>query len=113
MKRVFVQGLGFVGSAMATAIAIPKDNKGDPLYFVTGVDLPNKVGRQRITKWSMKKFTRYDFAKTIQQLMYDNKSEIIKVNPDNSFLHKDLSLTQSKLCSSFQRFTSLEYIQRE
>ena len=59
------------------------------------------------------KFTRYDFAKTIQQLMYDNKSEIIKVNPDNSFLHKDLSLTQSKLCSSFQRFTSLEYIQRE
>ena len=59
------------------------------------------------------KFTRYDFAKTIQQLIYNNKSEIINVNSNNSFLHKDLSLTQSKLCSSFQRFTSLEYIQRE
>jgi len=59
------------------------------------------------------KITRYDFARTIQQLMNNNKSEIIRVKPNNSFLQNDLSLIQSKLCSSFQTLTSLEYIQRE
>lgn len=47
MKKVCVIGLGFVGSAMATAIAIAtKDNK--PLYKVFGVDLDNDRGRQRV-----------------------------------------------------------------
>ena len=47
MKNVFVQGLGFVGSAMATAIALAKDSRGNLLYKVTGVDLPNKSGQKR------------------------------------------------------------------
>ena len=51
--------------------------------------------------------------KPYHYIEYNNKSEIIKMESNNSFLNKDLSLTQSKLCSSFQRFTSLEYIQRE
>jgi len=59
------------------------------------------------------KITRYDFAKTIQQLMNNNKSEIIRVKPNNSLLQNDLSLIQSKLCSSFQTLKSLEYIQKE
>jgi len=47
VKKVCVIGLGFVGSAMATAIAIAtKDNK--PLYKVFGVDLDNDRGRQRV-----------------------------------------------------------------
>ena len=59
------------------------------------------------------KITRYDFARTIQQLMNNNKTEIIRVKTNNSFTQNDLSLIQSKLCSSFQTLTSLEYIQRE
>lgn len=39
-KVVLVQGLGFVGTAVATAIAAARDRKGHPLYFVIGVDLP-------------------------------------------------------------------------
>jgi dTDP-4-dehydrorhamnose reductase len=59
------------------------------------------------------KITRYDLGKTIQQLIYNNKSEIIKINSTDSFLHQDLSLIQSKICSSFQTLTFLEYVKRE
>lgn len=45
---VCVQGLGFVGSAMAIAVANARDGDGRPLYSVVGVDLPNEAGRHRI-----------------------------------------------------------------
>ncbi|HJN37487.1 MAG TPA: nucleotide sugar dehydrogenase [Gammaproteobacteria bacterium] len=44
--NVCVQGLGFVGSAMAVAVAKNYQNK----YNVTGVDLPNKAGIERVKK---------------------------------------------------------------
>ena len=47
-KTVCVQGLGFVGFAMAIAVASAKniDNQ-EPLYKVLGVDLDNEVGRKK------------------------------------------------------------------
>ena len=39
-KIVLVQGLGFVGSAVAAVVASARDAQGQPLYFVIGVDLP-------------------------------------------------------------------------
>ena len=39
-RVVVVQGLGFVGAAVATTIAAAKDTGGCPLYFVIGIDLP-------------------------------------------------------------------------
>ncbi len=82
----------------------------DGIDFLIGKDQNNKITHI----CGGLKFTRYAFAMTIQNLIFSNsKSEIIKVNSDNSFLQKDLSLTQSKMCSSFQRFTSLEYILKE
>lgn len=47
-KTVCVQGLGFVGSAMATAVALAEDGEGSPLYDVIGVDLPTPAGQQRV-----------------------------------------------------------------
>jgi UDP-N-acetyl-D-glucosamine dehydrogenase len=49
-KTVVVQGLGFVGSAMLAALAIARDDNGEPLYNVLGVDLADednywKIGR--------------------------------------------------------------------
>lgn len=38
-RVVVVQGLGFVGAAVATAIAAARNAEGRPLYFVIGVDL--------------------------------------------------------------------------
>lgn len=47
-QSVCVQGLGFVGSAMATAIALAKDGDGKPLFDVVGIDLPTPTGLKRI-----------------------------------------------------------------
>ncbi len=47
-KKVCVQGLGFVGSAMAIAIANASSDKGERLYDVTGVDLPTVEGNRRV-----------------------------------------------------------------
>ena len=45
---VCVQGLGFVGAAMAVAVASARDESGAPIYNVIGVDVPTPVGLSRI-----------------------------------------------------------------
>lgn len=45
---VCVQGLGFVGAAMATAVASARDEHGQPRFAVVGIDLPGAQGRERI-----------------------------------------------------------------
>ena len=44
---ICVQGLGFVGSAMALAIASAKTEDGLPRYNVIGVDVPNEAGHRK------------------------------------------------------------------
>lgn len=56
MKKVCVQGLGFVGAAMSTAIALVADDNGEPLYNVIGVDLPNELGQYRVDAINSGKF---------------------------------------------------------
>jgi UDP-N-acetyl-D-glucosamine dehydrogenase len=48
MDKVCVQGLGFVGAAMAAALAGARDDKGRPCFDVVGVDLPTTLGEARI-----------------------------------------------------------------
>ncbi len=45
---VCVQGLGFVGAAMAVAVAAARDQRGQPRFSVVGVDLPTAPGQERI-----------------------------------------------------------------
>jgi UDP-N-acetyl-D-glucosamine dehydrogenase len=45
---VCVQGLGFVGIAMATAVANARDAAGNFLFDVVGVDLANEPGREKV-----------------------------------------------------------------
>ncbi len=45
---IAVQGLGFVGAAMATAVASAVDSDGSPRYRVIGVDLADVGGQRRI-----------------------------------------------------------------
>ena len=54
--RVCVQGLGFVGAAMAVSIASARDADGAPLYSVTGVDLPTEGGQERIRRLASGEF---------------------------------------------------------
>jgi nucleotide sugar dehydrogenase len=46
---VCIQGLGFVGAAMAVAVASAKDADGKPAFDVAGVDLPDNVGLPRVS----------------------------------------------------------------
>ncbi len=46
--NVCIQGLGFVGSAMAAAVSKATDDSGNRLYNVVGVDLPTVEGSRRI-----------------------------------------------------------------
>ncbi|HEY2932235.1 MAG TPA: nucleotide sugar dehydrogenase, partial [Acidobacteriota bacterium] len=45
---VCIQGLGFVGAAMAAAVARARDSHGNPLYNVMGIDLGTPEGLERI-----------------------------------------------------------------
>jgi len=47
-QKVCVQGLGFVGSAMATAVALARDEDGGAAFDVIGVDLATPTGLKRI-----------------------------------------------------------------
>jgi nucleotide sugar dehydrogenase len=47
MKNVCIQGLGFVGSAMAVAVAMARDGN-KPKFNVTGVELPTVNGKARM-----------------------------------------------------------------
>lgn len=46
-KTVCVQGLGFVGSAMALAVAAANSDSGAPLYNVIGIDIANDAGKAK------------------------------------------------------------------
>lgn len=48
LPLVCVQGLGFVGSAMAVAVANALDPDGLPYFNVVGIDLPEPEGRKRV-----------------------------------------------------------------
>lgn len=48
MQKVCVQGLGFVGAAMAAAVANARHGDGRPVFNVVGVDLPTPQGLQSI-----------------------------------------------------------------
>jgi nucleotide sugar dehydrogenase len=50
METVVVQGLGFVGAAMAVAAANAADADGKPFFSVIGVDLPTDLGNERVKK---------------------------------------------------------------
>lgn len=45
---VCVQGLGFVGFAMAVAVASARDHQGRPCFTVIGVDLPTEEGLAKV-----------------------------------------------------------------
>jgi UDP-N-acetyl-D-glucosamine dehydrogenase len=62
---VCVQGLGFVGAAMAIAVASARDAADRPVYNVRGVDLPTEQGLARISALNRGAFP---FATTDEKL---------------------------------------------
>ncbi len=56
MSNVCIQGLGFVGSAMAVAIASKLKNNNEPMFNVNGIDLNTKESKHRINSINSGKF---------------------------------------------------------
>ncbi|MDC0309010.1 nucleotide sugar dehydrogenase [bacterium] len=81
---VCVQGLGFVGAAMSTALARSTDSLGNQNFNVIGVDLPSPLGLSRIKAINTGCFP---FATTDQKLVnemavaYETKNLIATSNP--------------------------------
>ena len=47
-NNIVIQGLGFVGAAMAVAVASRLNEKNEPIFNVTGIDLHKGKGQKRI-----------------------------------------------------------------
>ena len=47
-NNIVIQGLGFVGAAMAVAVASRLNEKNNPIFNVTGIDLEKGKGQKRI-----------------------------------------------------------------
>lgn len=47
-KTVCIQGMGFVGAAMALAVASAENGDKKPLYNVIGIDMPDESGYQKV-----------------------------------------------------------------
>ena len=48
MKKVCIQGVGFVGAAMSIAVSRASNDGKNPIYDVIAVDLPNEIGLERV-----------------------------------------------------------------
>jgi nucleotide sugar dehydrogenase len=77
MKYVVVQGLGFVGSAMAVAAASALDAIGQPIFNVIGVDLPTEFGKERVEKINSGIFP---FETTDQKIITNTRSAAARGN---------------------------------
>ena len=64
-KQVCIQGLGFVGSAMAVAIASARSANGEILYDTVGVDVDSPEGIKRVSELGQ---GRFPFATTDKSL---------------------------------------------
>lgn len=45
---VCIQGMGFVGAAMAIAVANAQNDAGEVVYNVVGIELPNESGKEKV-----------------------------------------------------------------
>lgn len=74
---VCVQGLGFVGSAMAIACARATGELGSPRFDVWGIDLPNEQGKARVEALNRGQFP---FASTDASLIEETRRAAVRGN---------------------------------
>ena len=109
MIKVCVQGLGFVGSAMAVAAALAEGKNGKPLNKVVGVDLPTPSGKNRISKLNKGLFpfaTSDSFLKNSLKKVVDRGS-LIATSDENSYCDADVIIVDVHFDIKFQNDTPL------
>lgn len=98
-KIVCIQGLGFVGAAMALAVANAKDAAGQPLYNVIGVDVPNESGHRKVMSINDGVFPFENSDKKIQQAQKEafENGNIWAVTDDSVFALADIVVVDINL----------------
>ena len=91
---VCIQGLGFVGSAMAVAVSNAIDNNGNPKYNVVGIDLPNEKGKKIVHSFNEGIFP---FETTDKSLIHCFKKSIERKNLYATTNPKAISLASTIL----------------
>ncbi|MDR1695378.1 MAG: nucleotide sugar dehydrogenase [Endomicrobium sp.] len=101
MKRqtVCIQGLGFVGAAMAVAVANAKDSKDEYYFDVTGIDLANKAGIEKVRMLNKGTFPFETTDKALQTAVKNTlKSKNFKAGVDpEAFSKADVVLIDINL----------------
>jgi len=100
---VCVQGLGFVGTAMAIATAAARDARGEPCYDVIGVDLPTPQGSARVAAINAGEleFSSND-AELLRYLRLGREQGNISATTDESiYAHADVVLVDIHLDVEF------------
>ena len=122
MKTVCIVGLGFVGSAMATAVASARDINNNPVYNVIGVDLPNKEGLSRVNKINKGEFPFHTSDSSLVSSLFNSvKQKNLTATTDNSVyasadivvvdIHLDISFLDDNPDLKFEGFIeSIEII---
>ena len=112
MIKVSIQGLGYVGSAMAVALA-SSSKKNKPIFDVTGIDLNNSSGRDKIRKINksifpfssndtsikklLNKIKKYKNLKATHSKESYNKSNVILVSSGFGQLDKNNFFSELKI----------------
>lgn len=96
---VCIQGLGFVGAAMAVAVATSKNSKNKPIFNVVGVDLQTQIGIHRVNSLNNGEFP---FQTTDKKLINELKKAIVSGNlvattDENVFKLADITLVSVNL----------------
>ena len=105
-KVVCIQGLGFVGAAMALAVANAKDAKGQPLYNVIGVDVPNEAGHRKVMSINNGEFPFENNDRKIQQAQKEAfvNGNIWAVADDRVFALADIVVVDINLDIKMNQF---------
>ncbi len=94
MKKVAIQGLGFVGSAMATVVSSISDSSNNPKFQVVGIDLNNHAGLKRIDCINKGEFpfeTNDKILKSELRAAVD-RGNLIATTDDNEFIDSEIIL---------------------
>ena len=70
-KNVCIQGMGFVGAAMLANLSTVKNNKGNFIYNIKGVDINSDEGLRRINSINEGKFPFETSDKKIIEAIHD------------------------------------------
>ena len=96
---VCIQGLGFVGIAMAVVVANSLDDEGNPFFNVIGVDLSNSHGTKIVSHINNGKFPFKCNDKKLKDALNDamKKGNLLATTDNNIFKYADIVIVDINL----------------